>query len=58
MKQSLELIDTLIELEKARDIQWKAAQIKLGHGDLSVGESSMLFHLKTLKELIKNEIGV
>ena len=55
MKKSLTLLDDLIVLEAQRDVLWKNLLISLHRGEEAVGESAMLHHLKTLKELIKEE---
>jgi hypothetical protein len=45
------LLDVLIDTEKIRDLKDKKEHPKL------VGESAMLYHLKRLKELIREEMG-
>jgi len=51
----LPLLNDIIELEKKREVEWKEAWIKLHKGAKTIGKSSILFHLETLRELIKKE---
>lgn len=55
MEQILSLIDDLIEMEKARDAEYKAMAIKAHKASQSMGESGLLFHLKALRELAEKE---
>jgi hypothetical protein len=55
MKQSLQLIGQLIEMEIEREARWKNLMISVGKGREAVGDSAMLTHLRTLKELIQKE---
>jgi hypothetical protein len=55
MERSIELINQLIALEEERDRQHKIWAIKNHKASQSVGESAMLFHLKSLKELVELE---
>jgi hypothetical protein len=55
MKKSLALIDDLIEIETKRDNEYRAWALANNKGKQALGESMMLFHLKTLKELVVKE---
>ena len=55
MERSIALIDDLIEIEKARDIEFKKLALQANRESLAVGDSAMIYHLKNLKELIQVE---
>ena len=55
MKRTLELLDTLINFEKERDIKQKAEKMKVGQGSKTIGDSFMFYHLNCLKDLIIQE---
>lgn len=57
MKESLRLLDEIIEMEKSRDAGLKELFIRANKASLSVGESAVLAHLKNLKELMILEIS-
>ena len=54
MKKSVKLLNQMIEIEEAGDLEFKKRETK-GKGSLAVGESWMAFHLKLLRELLKQE---
>jgi len=54
MKKSEKLLDQMIEIAEADDLELKRREAK-GNGSLAIGESWMAFHLRLLKELIKQE---
>ena len=50
MKESLELLDQIIEAAEVEDLEFKKANMKK-KASLTIGESWMIFHLKLLKKL-------
>jgi len=50
----LNLLNQIIEMAKKDDEQNAIRAINEGKGERAVGESSVVFHLKVLKKLIKN----
>ena len=58
MKESLKLLDQIIEKVELEDLEYKQKMIKEHKASKSIGESWTLFHLKQLKNLIKEEIRV
>lgn len=52
MKEVLDLINQLIEMEKVRDLEFKKMKYSRHECQETTGESSMAFHLTALKELI------
>ena len=54
MKKSGKLLNQMIEIAEADDLALKERETK-GNGSLAVGESWMTFHLRLLKELLKQE---
>ena len=54
MKKSVKLLNQMIEIAEADDLELKKMETK-GKGSLTVGESWMAFHLKLLRELLKQE---
>jgi|TARA_R110000824_G_scaffold203523_1_gene388050 hypothetical protein len=54
MKKSGKLLNQMIDVTKADDLELKRRETK-GNGALTVGESWMTFHLKQLRELLKQE---
>jgi hypothetical protein len=55
MKKSLELLEQILEIANAQEQELNAAYIKQHKALRTLGESSLLFHLKALKELIIEE---
>jgi hypothetical protein len=55
MRQSIQLLDEIIQMEQARDAAYKKAMRDANKLLKSDGESQMLFHLKALKELLDKE---
>ena len=53
LKTAIELIDFIIEEAEKDDELHKKIMIKLNKGSQAVGESSVIFHLKALRELIE-----
>ena len=54
-EKALGLLDFLVkQAEKADELHKKEA-IRAGKGSKAVGESSLLFHLRTLRDLIDKE---
>lgn len=58
MKQALDLIDQLIEIEQQREREFKSWCLANHKANQTDGESKMLYHLKVLKELVKEEYEV
>tara|TARA_Y100000593_G_C4166302_1_gene264606 strand:- start:493 stop:666 length:174 start_codon:yes stop_codon:yes gene_type:complete len=54
-KRELELLDQIIEKAQKEDEAHKQRAIRAGKGSKALGESWMLFHLRTLRELISNK---
>ena len=54
MRKSEELLDQIIEAAEGYDLELKKHNIK-GEASLTVGESWIIFHLKLLKDLLKQE---
>ena len=52
-KEALNLLDEILDRAIVEDEQHKQRMLKEGKGSKSLGESWMVFHLKMLKELIK-----
>lgn len=55
MNRVLELLDQIIELAEEQEKALNQANIALHRASRTVGESSVLFHLKALRELIVKE---
>jgi hypothetical protein len=51
MDRIIDLVNDLIALEQERDKEWKKLMIALHRGEEAVGDSAMLTHLRSLKEL-------
>ena len=49
----LNFLDQIIEKAEADDYEYKAAALAANKASQAIGESWMVFHLKALKELIK-----
>ena len=54
MRKSAELLDQIIEVAKAGDLEHRKKLAK-SKASLAVGDSWMVFHLKQLKEALKQE---
>ena len=54
MRESVRLLDDIIEAAEVHDLEFKKVNLKK-KASLTVGESWMIFHLKLLKELIQKE---
>lgn len=52
MSQTLQLLDQIVEIAKAKDAAWKEIHKRLHKASQSVGEDSLVFHLERLRELI------
>ena len=55
MKDSLKLLNQIIEKAEIEDLEYKRKMIEKHKASKSIGESWMLFHLKQLKELVERE---
>lgn len=55
MKRSIELIDQLIVMAEKQDGAWKEIHQKMNKSTQTLGEGSIVFHLKALRELIVEE---
>ena len=55
MNKSLQLLEQIIELAKAKDESWKQIHRQLHQASQSIGEDTIVFHLQQLKELIQEE---
>jgi len=55
MKESLKLLDQIMEKAMFDDEEHKKEMIAKHKASKTVGESWMIFHLKKLKELIQKE---
>lgn len=55
MKESLKMLDQIIEKARFDDLQYKKQMIQKHEASKSVGESWMVFHLLELKKLIQEE---
>lgn len=51
MDKILLLIDDIIAIETERDKEWKNVMISLRRAESAVGDSAVLTHLRSLKEL-------
>ncbi len=49
----LNFLDQIIERAEAEDYRHKAAALSANRASQAIGESWMVFHLKALKDLIK-----
>lgn len=54
MKETLDLLDQIIEAQKAQDLEFKRKNLKK-KASLTVGDSWMVFHLNRLRELLQKE---
>lgn len=54
MEKAIQLIDDIILLEKKKDAQFKSLAMLANKASLAQGESSTIFHLKQLKEMLSN----
>tara|TARA_Y100000593_G_scaffold78394_1_gene145575 strand:- start:78 stop:287 length:210 start_codon:yes stop_codon:yes gene_type:complete len=55
MKESLKMLNQIIERAKIDDLLYKKQMIENHEASKAVGESWMIFHLKILKGLIEKE---
>jgi hypothetical protein len=55
MKESLKVLDQIIERAKVDDLLYKKQMIENHEASKAVGESWMIFHLNILKKLIEKE---
>ena len=55
MKESLKMLDQIIERARFDDLQYKKQMIKKHKASKAAGESWMIFHLNILKDLILKE---
>ena len=55
MELSLKLLDQLIQRAQQEDNEFKARMIAIHQASRGTGDSWMLFHLKTLKDLLLDE---
>ena len=55
MKDSLKLLNQIIEKAEIEDLEYKREMLEKHKASKSIGESWMLFHLKQLKELVEKE---
>ena len=55
MKQSLKMLEQIIERARYDDLQFKKLMIETHQGSKSVGDSWMVFHLTELKKLMEKE---
>ena len=55
MKRSLDLLNQIIEHAKQKDLEYKNKMLRKHRASQSVGESWMVQHLRSLKELITLE---
>ena len=56
MNKSLEFLAQIIEIEEKKDKQFKVQSIKSNDLKNAVGESYLIFQLKTLRDLINKEM--
>ena len=54
MRKSTELLDQIIEVAKAGDLEHRKKNME-NKASLTVGDSWMVFHLKQLKEALRQE---
>lgn len=54
MKETLNLLDQIIEVQEAQDLEFKRKNAKK-KASLTVGDSWMTFHLNQLRELLRKE---
>ena len=55
MKESLKMLDQIIEKARFDDLQYKKQMIQQHEASKSIGESWMVLHLLELKKLIQEE---
>jgi len=55
MDKIIALVDDLIAIETERDAEWKKLMVLLHKSNSAVGDSAMLQHLRSLKELCVTE---
>ena len=53
MKETMQLLDQLIEYAQVEDLKHKKESVVKGKGSQAIGEGFMLFHLKHLKNLLE-----
>jgi|7_EtaG_2_1085326.scaffolds.fasta_scaffold40644_5 hypothetical protein len=58
IKQAVKMIDEMLSLAEQQDEKHKAQAIAAGQGERAVGESWEIFHLKTLKSLLEEDVTV
>lgn len=56
MDTILDFIDQLLEVEAKRDIDFKNFCHSIHKDSKAIGESPMIVHLRTLKEIVKNNM--
>lgn len=56
MRKSLDLLNQMIELEEKKNLVAKREAAKKNDLANSIGEPQILFHLKTLRDLIGQEM--
>lgn len=56
MKKSLDLLRQMIDLEERKNLLAKREAAKKNDFANSTGETQILFHLKTLRDLIEQEM--
>lgn len=54
-EKTINLLNQLIQEAERQDLEYKQAKIQAHEADKAFGESWMLFHLKTLRELLSSE---
>jgi len=54
MKEILDFVDQLIEVEKKRDAEYREFCHSVHKDSKAIGESIMIYHLETLKEMLEN----
>ena len=55
LNNSLQLLDQIIEMAQAQEKFLKEANLKLNKATRTLGESSLVYHLKILRTLIQEE---
>jgi len=55
MNQQLELLNQIIEMAQAQEQELKDLYLKVNKASKTVGETSVLFYLKRLKELMEQQ---
>ena len=57
MKEIIDFVDQLIEIEKTRDIAYKEFCHSVHKDSKAIGESPMITYLGTLKEMLENHLS-